>query len=89
MSIEERIINLIFDANLETLKHWVDNDISLIQNLDEGDRLIFNLIAPILREMNLNADRIMFFLRKNRPDIYNVVTREWISKQLSELKGKV
>ncbi len=89
MSIEERVINLMFDANLETLKHLVDNDISLIQNLDGGDRLMFNLISPILKQIDLNADRVMFFLRKNRPDIYNIITRDWVSKQIDELKGKV
>ena len=89
MAIEERIVKLISGANLQTLKHWVDNDLSLLQNLDEGDKIVFNIILPLLREINIDADKVMYFLEKNRPDIYDVVTPEWISKQVRELNGKV
>ena len=79
----------MFDADLKTLKHWVENDMSMIQNLGSGDRLMFNIIAPFLEQMDINADKVMFFLKTNRPDIHNIITREWISKQIDELKGKV
>ncbi len=89
MDIEERIVNLISGANLETLKYWVDNNLSLVQNLDSGERVLFNIIAPILKEIDIDANKVMFLLQKSRPDIYNIVTIDWISKQVAELNGKV
>ena len=89
MAIEERIVNLLSDANLEIIKHWVKNDISMLQNLDAGDRMAFGIISPLLKEIDVNVDKVMFFLKEKRPDIYNVVTKDWISKQVDELKGKV
>ena len=89
MVIEERIVNLLSDANLEVIKHWVKNDISMLQNLDPGDRMAVGLISPLLKEIDVNVDKVMFFLKEKRPDIYNVVTRDWILKQVDELTGKV
>ena len=89
MAIEERIVNLLSDANLELIKHWVNNDISMLQNLSPGDKMTFGLISPLLKEMNVDVDKVLFFLKEKRPDIHAVVTREWISKQVNELTGKV
>ena len=89
MAIEERIVNLISDANLELIKHWVKNDISMLQNLNQGDRMAVGLLSPLLKEMSVDVDKVLFFLKEKRPDIYTVVTREWISKQVDELTGKV
>ena len=89
MVVEERIVNLLSDANLELIKNWVDNDISMLQNLNPGDKMAVGFLSPLLKEMDVNVDKVLFFLKEKRPDIYNVVTREWISKQVDELKGKV
>lgn len=89
MDIEERCVRLIFDANPETVKYWVVNDMSMIQNLEPGDKLIFELLLPLLRKLNMNADKVLFFLKKHNPNIYKVVTKQWISKQIDELNGKV
>ncbi len=89
MVVEERIVNLLSDANLEVIKHWVNNDISMLQNLDAGDRMAVGILSPILKEMDISIDKVLFFLKEKRPDIYAVVTREWISKQVAELTGKV
>lgn len=89
MAIEERIGSLLATANLNTLKRWVEEDMSMLQNLDAGDKLIFTIIAPLLKEINIDADRVMHYLKQNRPDMYDVVTKEWIEKQVAELNGKV
>ena len=89
MVVEERIVNLLSDANLELIKHWVDNDISMLQNLNPGDKMAVGLLSPLLKEMEVNVDKVLFFLKEKRPDIYSVITREWISKQVDELTGKV
>ena len=89
MAIEERFINLISSANLQTIKYWVDNDMSLLQNLNEVDKLLILMIRPILNEISIDTDKVMYFLKANRPDIYNIVTRKWIEKQVNELNGKV
>ena len=89
MVLEERIVNMLSDANLEVIKYWVNNNISMLQNLDAGDRMMVGMLSPLLKEANIDVDKVMFFLKEKRPDIYNVVTREWISKQVDEIKGKV
>ncbi len=89
MVVEERIVNLLSDANLELIKHWVDNDISMLQNLNPGDKMAVGFLSPLLKEMDVNVDKVLFFLKEKRPDIHAVVTREWISKQVAELTGKV
>ena len=80
---------MLSDANLEVIKHWVNNDISMMQNLDAGDRMMVGMLSPLLKEANIDVDKVIFFLKEKRPDIYDVVTREWISKQVDEIKGKV
>ncbi len=89
MVLEERIVNMLSNANLEVIKHWVSNDISMMQNLDSGDKMMVGMLSPLLKEVDISVDKVMFFLKEKRPDIYSVVTREWISKQVDELKGKV
>ena len=89
MAIEERIVNLLSDANLEVIKYWVNNDISMLQNLGPGDKMAIGFLTPLFREMNVDVDKVLFFLKEKRPDIHAVVTREWISKQDDELTGKV
>lgn len=89
MAIEERIVNLLADADLNFIKYLVDNKLSLLQNMNAGDRMMVQLLTPVFKNMNIDVDVIMSFLKKNRPDIYSVVTRQWMYSQVEELKGKI
>lgn len=89
MAIEEKIASLLATANLNTLKRWVEEDMSMLQNLDPAEKILVELIIPFLKELNIDPDKVMHYLKKNRPDMYDVITREWIEKQVDELNGKV
>lgn len=89
MDIEERCVRLIFDSNPETVRYWVKNNMSMIQNLEPGDKLMFELLLPVLRTLNINTGKILLFLEKHKPDIYKVVTRQWVQQQIDELNGKI
>ncbi len=91
MAFEQIFVSLMATANHEKLKHLVDNNNSLVQYAKGHPSYskinsIACWILPFINLDSIQVDKVMYFLKTERPDLHIIVNRNWVSAQLGELK---
>lgn len=92
MKGEELIVTLMATADKDKLRYLVGNNLSIIQfarNHPQFSTIMSwaSILSPLIDFDNLNAEQVMEFLRKNRPDIVEIVTPDWIKNQIEAVKA--
>lgn len=91
MISESLIVTLMTTANRYKLKYLVDNNLSLIEfayNHPKFSKVMYwaTILSPFVGVDEVSAERIMDFLQRNRPDIAQIVTLDWVRNQIEEAK---
>lgn len=83
------LASLIAKANYKIFKNLVENNLSLYQymmdNTNSFQRAGFKFIVS---PNELNANTILFFMWKNRPELARMLekNKEWLDRQIVEFK---
>ena len=83
----------LVNAKPEILRRMVRNNESIVQYAKQFPRVIgmLRLAKPFVKYdiVTLDADKVMDFFRKNRPDLYVIVTKEWVQRQVDNFKREI
>ncbi len=91
MISDSLIVTLMTTANKDKLKYLVDNNLSLIQfaqNHPKFSKVMFwaSILSPLVDVDGISAEKAMDSLQKNRPDIAQIITLDWLRNQIEEVK---
>lgn len=93
MFSEKDFVNWLSMADKEKLRSMVGNDESLITYAKQFPHVVsmVRLAKPFVKYgmFNLDVNKIMGFLHANRPDVYAIVTRSWVQKQIDEFNSQI
>lgn len=93
MFSEADFVGWLAKVDPERLRQMVRYNESLIEIAKQSPEVIsvIKLAKPFIKYgiIRIDTNNVMDFLIKNRPDLYAIVTREWIQRQVDDFKSEI